>query len=515
MPIMKMPKIALVSLFVLASLHCGQSQRAGIDHTGGLGDHALGAAAGVRPPIIPSSWTVAAWDIDPANASTCASDTNNCTQSSCGSAGAHQGPCATFAEIAARWGTYSPRLQQATTITYLSSQTAAGDPVYLRPIIESGGSFTLQGTSAAPALITTGTLGTTVAKVRTTSTQLNTTLNASSAANQLIVNSTHPSSAWAQASTGSNTFAMTQPLLLTTPASPTEVDTWASTDAFSALAPVAVDLVEVLPIVEQPVLPPPVTITNITVTDFGSITNSADAVTINGAVTVSSVGFTKRVLAGTGTAQQGVTFSNCDFRSGGATYITGPGPQYQGTGNTPSPVGTGGSISTSNQVASVFGGVFQAGNNPGYTLNNVWMDFDVVLAAATTSTGIDFYGCVEGLTGIRWSGASAYMLPTTLGACSTNAIAWGPTGFGISANGTTRWSYSGATATNTFVGGPPTLRTSTSTTACCSTNANPDVVVCGIVINVTNLDAAGCAAASNNFAGTAFFPGGSSFVSVP
>ena len=70
--------------------------------------HTFGAA-GAQPAYPNPYWATTGWFIDYANVTTCASDNNNCTQSTCGSAGSNQGPCATYAEISRRCGTPSVR----------------------------------------------------------------------------------------------------------------------------------------------------------------------------------------------------------------------------------------------------------------------------------------------------------------------------------------------------------------------------------------------------------------------
>src|SRR5579875_1013792 len=81
-------------------------------------------AASSSSPIIPASWTVPNWYIDPSNSTGCASDSNSGTSSTCGAAGSGIGPLATWGELQVhRWGCQGggqvcPRLQQTTTITW-------------------------------------------------------------------------------------------------------------------------------------------------------------------------------------------------------------------------------------------------------------------------------------------------------------------------------------------------------------------------------------------------------------
>jgi hypothetical protein len=196
-------------------------------------------AAG-RTPILPASWSVPAWYIDPASITTCASDSNTCTSATCGAGGV--GPCLTWHEINdGRWGcqgspTACPRLQQNATVTYLDGVTDALDIVYANPAFEGAGAW-LNFRCALPTALAIGTLASVTAKNRSTPHNLTANLPGSGlAAGQFIVNTTHPSRAFIQA-TGTPA-TITQPLAAcTVPLSaenpPAEVDTWANGDSVS------------------------------------------------------------------------------------------------------------------------------------------------------------------------------------------------------------------------------------------------------------------------------------------
>jgi hypothetical protein len=168
----------------------------------------------VGPFVFPTSWSQATWFVDRQNVSTCASDNNlTCSLSTCGTSG--DGPCATYSSIASRWGTYSPRLRQSTTITWMSGESSNNDldPVYFNPSLENQASAFLTGT---PTTVATTTLGTITAKSITTSPSLllaiiNTDAGAL-AAGDFIVNSTHPGEGWLYANTSGSTWSFTQPL---------------------------------------------------------------------------------------------------------------------------------------------------------------------------------------------------------------------------------------------------------------------------------------------------------------
>jgi hypothetical protein len=118
-----------------AALCCCQSEPAA---------HTFGASGGTPSPIIPASWTVPTWFVDPS----AGSDNNSCT-----SIGA---PCKSYAAIVQRWGTTQPTLLQSTAITWLNDDVST-DPVVLLPTLVGGGGLSLNGSLIQ---ITTATIGT-------------------------------------------------------------------------------------------------------------------------------------------------------------------------------------------------------------------------------------------------------------------------------------------------------------------------------------------------------------------
>lgn len=195
-------------------------------------------AAQLRQPIIPTSWTIANWCVDPS----AGSDANSCTDCS------HA--CKTFAEIAARWGTYCPRIRQTTTITFNTSQTDNTDPVYLCVKAENNASFVIVGTLGAAQQVATGTLSSVTAKNRATPQLFQASLGGSAAVGQLV-HATHTSttaSFWVYALVSGTTFKLTQPIVVdTVPAAgtATELDTLTTGDAFTLYSPVQVNIVDV------------------------------------------------------------------------------------------------------------------------------------------------------------------------------------------------------------------------------------------------------------------------------
>ena len=163
------------------------------------------------------------------------SDSNTCITSG--------SPCKTFAEIVNRWGTNSPYLKQATTITYLSSASDNSDPVIFTPFISGGVTVIIKGLLNSSTQVATGTLASVTAKNRATPTLLKADIGASGAANQLIRNTTHAGTAFVYALVSGTTFALTQPCQnLTTNGLCTEVDTWVNTDAFTLYSPTKINL---------------------------------------------------------------------------------------------------------------------------------------------------------------------------------------------------------------------------------------------------------------------------------
>jgi hypothetical protein len=197
-------------------------------------------SAGGGGPVVPASWLVPAWFINPV----AGLDTNT------GQDAAH--PLKTWAQLVNLWGTVAPTLNQNTTITFQTSQPDNTDPVIFRPVIGKGVQVLIQGT---PVVVTAGVvLAGTVAKNRGTGQLLNETLGATAAVGQMVRNTTAGkiSRAFAMSVVAGTTFAMSQPLApvpgFPVAAAPAEVDTWANGDTVDLLTLSAVHLVELKPI---------------------------------------------------------------------------------------------------------------------------------------------------------------------------------------------------------------------------------------------------------------------------
>src|SRR5579875_459602 len=211
-------------------------------------------AASSASPVLPSSWSIPHWYLDPANASGCASDANSGTSQTCAGG---IGPLSTYGELSVhRWGCLGnanecPRLRQNTTLTFLSSQSGNSDPIYFRPALENSAMPIIQCQLTQSAA---GTLGTVTARNISGGTLLKTTFTVTSgaiAANQLIVNSTHTSRAWTY-SNNAGTWSMSQPMApyaSGTSDPDTEVNTWANGDSFTAYNPTSINLVDAEPVI--------------------------------------------------------------------------------------------------------------------------------------------------------------------------------------------------------------------------------------------------------------------------
>lgn len=436
-------------------------------------------AVGTRPPIIPASWTVPAWFIDPANSSGNASDNNTCTTSGA--------PCLTYAEIAARWGTYSPRLRQVTTITYLSNQSGNTDPVYFNPYLENGASAIIAGTLTQVASVT---LGTVTARNRATPQLLQADLGASGATNQLLINSTHPSHAWSYKVVAGTVFSISQPLQVY-PAIPggvpfptNEVNTWANGDTVSLNTLTAVNIASIQPITTDTGSSAGVWLTNINVFDPGS----GDPFFTSGNVNMVDV-VTNRELATIGTAETGIVTSllyNVDAR--GNFFKTSSGPTWGG-------------------LAGIFSGVSVAFNGFDVDCDTIINTNLAMSGNSNPATGITSLGTVYIETAKTLSIPFGRVQITGSVNCVTSTVLWGPGSFQVVAPGHAVVSSAGG-ATNTSVftmtGG---IKLGTNTTGCSHTGAAPDVINCGINLTGANLDAAAGVA---GFGGNAFIPGGPS-----
>lgn len=198
------------------------------------------------PPPYPNAyWNRTAWVLDPSNTSTCASDNNDCSQTSCGPG--TKGPCVHYSRIARLWGNgfinYSPQTNVDVTFTLMSGQIDV-DPIIFRPVqlpngdggqAANGQTFLFLCSKAAAATTTISTL---TAKNALSNQPLQVTFGTAPTMGEMIENTTHPSIAW-QAN-GNALTDISQPVI---PGASTgsgapitveaEVNTWAPTDAIT------------------------------------------------------------------------------------------------------------------------------------------------------------------------------------------------------------------------------------------------------------------------------------------
>jgi hypothetical protein len=184
-------------------------------------------------PPSPSSWSTPAFYIDGPNTSGCASDTNTCTSSTCGSSGI--GPCLTTTGVRQKYGSQMPVFDGTLVGWYFLGNTIAGDCIAgFQPTTIHSGAFGLFGLYTQTS---SGTLSTVTSKVRATPQLLQVTLSgAAPPVHGLIHNLTHPSRALVSAVNGA-TITLDQPLnayaIGNVAGLIAEVDTWTAGDSYT------------------------------------------------------------------------------------------------------------------------------------------------------------------------------------------------------------------------------------------------------------------------------------------
>jgi hypothetical protein len=422
-----------------------------------------------RPPIIPQSWTQPAWYIDPLNSTGVASDSNSCATILL--------PCLTYAEVAARWGTYSPRLRQNTLIDFLSNDDGT-DPFYFNPYVENQAIITVKAELPTPVQTTTITVN--QAKSRSANHLLEVTFATSTGitGNQYVVDTTRNSSAWTFNSLGAGEFQMSQPLLAS---NSNEDDGWTNGDTVSIYQLTKIQASTILPVLEQynsgGSIQATVNVVNLQLGETGQSGNlqiNSNEVNVFGSLIDNNlVPFNRDVF------QQ---FVNCAvYDSRGQSILLNAGLIFVNPSYLYVPA-----ISAYNDAILNAGATLISGN-----ASNNW--------GPTPGAVGSIFGNVYIVNQVQISSALTIFSPSTqLGSV------WGP-GTLVLSNG--RFSYpSGAgAAAATFLnsGG---LKISTSTAACSTSQAATDVVSCGISLTPANLDTAN-SGVSTGFGGYAFLPG--------
>jgi hypothetical protein len=458
------------------------------------------ADGGVRwqpPPPTTPIVTQATWYIDPANSSGHASDANTGLTSSV--------PVLTWnGGVVAKWGTISPRLQQSTTVFWMSSQGFWNDPVYFNPYVERGAFVGFQGVLGSSQLVASGTLGTVTSKARASGTLLSAVLPSPTgtyASNQLIINATHSSVAWLYALSSGTTWKLSQPLQPQTIGSPlvnpfvtstrlNEVDTWASGDSVTVYSLPNVDIVSFQP----------------TLADIFS--------TLDGGPTQNNQPYLYRVAV----------LDPQNDASAENWYYGNNIPNYYETSFSRA-VATGSSTFLSNfngyyNCATALSGFFAQNSYPqtsalfvgGIAMtpllaSGVTYDADAIIGGGGSAIARDSgFGLVYIDTGTTLQVNGAYCaLNASVGYNSFKSIIWGPGT--LNPTGPSRCTYTGdASAVFEQTG----LELNGLTTAYSVNGGSPVSIFTGITLSGSNLNAA---AGSAGFGGTAFRPGGASLTS--
>lgn len=478
-----MKKIALLLSVLVLTIACSRSSEA-------PSAERLGAAASpgqVGPFVIPPSWKQASWFIDPQNTSTCASDNNRtCSLSTCGTSG--DGPCLTFGSVATRWGTYSPRLRQNTTMTFMTSQTAGdADPVRLSPYLENLASMFVVGTTTVNA---TGTLGTITAKNRATPQILNSVLvpvSGSIVAEQLmIVTGAHSGEAWIYKDVAGTTWALSQPLapaqstaITGTPIFGTvaaEQDSFTAGDNYTTVTFPSVAITDLEPQVETwggAGVQAGLYVSNITISTVGGITPSP--LIIGDSVMLADVNVLRMVSGSSSMrASQAQGSSNFGYNQELYNCWLNGGVWPMGISIT----------QTATISASTFyaGGVVTGGNQN--RLGNASLNQDIYLGSGAHGLNAISSGNAVGIY-VEASNNLALIGP---GSFSTSSFIWGPGSIVVFQN--SRLNYpAGATgaATNLIFTGGTTV--SGQTTGCIgTTTVGSPTLTCNITYTAAHLD---------------------------
>jgi hypothetical protein len=418
------------------------------------------------PPTFQQSWTQPFWYVDPQNVTGCADDTNG----SCGSRTCvvGDGPCKSYQGVAAKWGTYAPRIAQNTTLTFLSGQTDSTDPVIFQGTIENGAQFYMAGPLGAAQTICSGTLSGVVAKNVTTPQLLNATLCTAATTNQLVVNTNpaHSSAAWTYKVVSGHTFSFSQPQspVIEPQAYTVNVDTWANLDAYTVYAPVAVNIVDLEPILTTNASAnSELTVFNLSTLNNLDYATLGNGVSFDGGLIQKSLNWKQSTPGGTG-------FFGSDVQAAASN-----------SGNSVNFVISGGIIAGAG--ASTF-------DYP-IILN------DTILAKGPSLAGAFFTGNVYVETGqivlVQAGGLGSGQTGVLYGAGSLNV------------GGTQVWNYT-SPASTAFP--QATLLLNAQSTACSLGTGAAAAWNCGITLTKAHLDAAFGVA---GFGGLAINPGGASF----
>lgn len=447
----------------------------------------LFGAGGTTSPIIPASWTTPAWFIDPANSSGVASDSNSCTSSGA--------PCLSYAQIAQqRWGTYSPRLQQATSLTWMSTQSGAVDPVYADLLLENGAA-TIQGQLGAGQLVCSSTLSGVVAKNRATPQLLTAALCAGTSTTGLLVNNTtHSSFAWTYSLVTGTTWTLSQPCAPQTTASTcTEVNTWANGDTYSVYAPVGVNIAHLGPTSGfNQSFGNKLFLYHVRAQDAASGTNfNFNTIAIDRDVSAIESRLDSIVNISSEASGEDLVIANNDYFFVGAISSSPFAPAS----------GFAGSLGL---AAGVLGTAQNAFGQSVIQVQGGSADWDTIIGGGASAKPV-----FNGGFGAVYIDTATVLSPSlgltiNLGNVVTGGVLWGPGT--LNATVRSRIAYTN-TATTEFLVSALTINGGT--TACSIGTGATAVWNCGITLNVANLDAAVGVA---GFGGAATIPAGAAFM---
>jgi len=187
----------------------------------------LSTFAGTNSPAVSGATTQATWAIDPQNVSGTASDANS-GEGGVGSTVA----LLSFREVVRRWGSNRPVLNQVTTVTYLSSGTAA-DTVDVQA--KGEGALVFQGPGSTGTPLFSGVIAGHVAFSTATGIPESITAYAGAAVGQMVVNTTRANSVAFVLAVSGGVATLAQPQAPSTVSGAgAPVTTWANGDAIHA-----------------------------------------------------------------------------------------------------------------------------------------------------------------------------------------------------------------------------------------------------------------------------------------
>jgi hypothetical protein len=486
--------------------------------------HKFGGAGGVRPAKINPFWLQASWFVDGSNTSTCASDANNCSQSTCGSAGSNQGPCADDGEVFARWATVAPAYAQDTTITEMTSAANIDNPIVWDPIV-----MPLQPDSSAisvtllwkgnPTVVTTTSISSITQKTASTNTRLNVVLGTPGAVDQMLIDTTQANSvAWVGQS--SVAARITQPMApLTIPTGGTAINTgvennaWATSDTVTLNSLPFVPFVQVFPTFAGIAGAGTVVLNHMVLTEepshilFG-VGPGDDTLVIGNAVNLVECVAERGVVVNNNTIQYEGNTGIFNSMLLGGVYGGAIVPGFTAINVTSGPPFT---ISAGGLTTKNISGTGTIALQNVYLLNGTYI-FDNELPP--TISGYNAIGelHLEQVAARPFTILPGATVDLSGGVASNTTFQTGlvyGSGAYLNNQGTVWYSITNTAATTMPI---TNLQLGSGTTACCATVANPSVLNCNITFSATALGAGACSSITPALGNRAFLPGGGAFI---